>query len=148
MGGRAEGFACADPGARTPIGASGNFLVILMIMIILLIRVIQEDLSTYLEWNAQANPHWKELNHFTCWGWCPLDPGCALQADQASTPKWRPLCLGLRRWLGPERCRFCIYKIVFEIISPIITVNVLSYFLFQYLSIIRHLPIKTPSIEI
>ena len=26
MGGRAEGLACADPGARTPIGASGNFL--------------------------------------------------------------------------------------------------------------------------
>ena len=25
MGGRAEGQACADPGARTPIGASGNF---------------------------------------------------------------------------------------------------------------------------
>ena len=24
MGGRAEGLACADPGARTPIGASGN----------------------------------------------------------------------------------------------------------------------------
>jgi hypothetical protein len=24
-GGRAEGLACADPGARTPIGASGNF---------------------------------------------------------------------------------------------------------------------------
>ena len=24
MGGRAEGQACADPGARTPIGASGN----------------------------------------------------------------------------------------------------------------------------
>ena len=23
MGGRAEGLACADPGARTPIGASG-----------------------------------------------------------------------------------------------------------------------------
>ena len=23
--GRAEGLACADPGARTPIGASGNF---------------------------------------------------------------------------------------------------------------------------
>ena len=23
MGGRAEGFACADPGARTPIDASG-----------------------------------------------------------------------------------------------------------------------------
>jgi hypothetical protein len=27
MGGRAEGQACADPGARTPIGASGNFCV-------------------------------------------------------------------------------------------------------------------------
>ena len=26
MGGRAKGLACADPGARTPIGASGNSL--------------------------------------------------------------------------------------------------------------------------
>ena len=26
MGGRAEGLACADLGARTPIGASGNFI--------------------------------------------------------------------------------------------------------------------------
>ena len=26
MGGRAEGLACADPIARTPIGGSGNFL--------------------------------------------------------------------------------------------------------------------------
>ena len=25
MGGRAEDLACADPGARTPIGASGNY---------------------------------------------------------------------------------------------------------------------------
>ena len=25
IGDRAEGLACADPGARTPIGASGNF---------------------------------------------------------------------------------------------------------------------------
>ena len=25
IGGRAEGLACADPGARTPIDASGNF---------------------------------------------------------------------------------------------------------------------------
>ena len=25
MGGRAEGLACADPGVRTPIGASGNY---------------------------------------------------------------------------------------------------------------------------
>ena len=29
IGGRAEGLACADPGARTPIGASGNYLVFL-----------------------------------------------------------------------------------------------------------------------
>jgi hypothetical protein len=28
MGGRAEGLACADPGARTPIGASGIPLVV------------------------------------------------------------------------------------------------------------------------
>jgi hypothetical protein len=27
MGGRAEGLACADPGARTPIGASGNLKI-------------------------------------------------------------------------------------------------------------------------
>ena len=27
MGGQAEGLACADPGARTPIGASGIFLI-------------------------------------------------------------------------------------------------------------------------
>ena len=27
MGGRAEGLACADPGVRTPIGVSGNFIV-------------------------------------------------------------------------------------------------------------------------
>ena len=27
MGGRAEGLACADPGARTPIGVSGNFQI-------------------------------------------------------------------------------------------------------------------------
>ena len=29
MGGRAEGLACADLGARTPTGASGNFLFVL-----------------------------------------------------------------------------------------------------------------------
>ena len=30
MGGRAEGLACADPGARTPIGASGNFCNVIL----------------------------------------------------------------------------------------------------------------------
>ena len=29
MGGRAEGFACADPGARTPIGVCGNFVIVI-----------------------------------------------------------------------------------------------------------------------
>ena len=29
MGGRAEGLACADPEARTPIGASGNYIYFL-----------------------------------------------------------------------------------------------------------------------
>ena len=29
IGGRAEGLACADPGARTPIGASGIYLFFL-----------------------------------------------------------------------------------------------------------------------
>ena len=29
MGGRAEGLACADPGARTSIGASGIFVILL-----------------------------------------------------------------------------------------------------------------------
>ena len=28
MGGQAEGLACADPGARTPIGVSGNFAIV------------------------------------------------------------------------------------------------------------------------
>ena len=31
MGGRAEGLACADPGARTPIGVSGNFFLFLLL---------------------------------------------------------------------------------------------------------------------
>ena len=31
MGGRAEGLACADPGASTPIGASGNFVMLISI---------------------------------------------------------------------------------------------------------------------
>ena len=29
MGGRAEGLECAVPGARTPIGMSGNFIIII-----------------------------------------------------------------------------------------------------------------------
>ena len=33
LGGRAEGLACADPGAGTPIGASGNFLSVVHIFL-------------------------------------------------------------------------------------------------------------------
>ena len=33
MGGRAEGLACADLGARTPIGASGNLLSLLIYLV-------------------------------------------------------------------------------------------------------------------
>ena len=35
MGGRAEGLACADPGARTPIGASGNVLLFFLVLVAL-----------------------------------------------------------------------------------------------------------------
>ena len=30
MRGRAEGLACVDPGARTPIGVSGNFTLLIL----------------------------------------------------------------------------------------------------------------------
>ena len=32
MGGRAEGLACADPGARTPLGASRNFVFLIILL--------------------------------------------------------------------------------------------------------------------
>jgi hypothetical protein len=32
MGGRAEGLACADQGARTPVSASGNFIIVLSLI--------------------------------------------------------------------------------------------------------------------
>ena len=35
--GRAEGLACADPGARTPIGASGNLIIYVSFKILVLI---------------------------------------------------------------------------------------------------------------
>ena len=44
MGGRAEGLACADPGARTPIGVSGIFFAyinLLTLTLTLLTAVIQ-----------------------------------------------------------------------------------------------------------
>ena len=43
--GRAEGLACADPGARTPISASGNYLKILLLLDILISRLCFEKFS-------------------------------------------------------------------------------------------------------
>ena len=37
MGGRAEGLACADPGARTPIGASGNLVINLFLVVVVVV---------------------------------------------------------------------------------------------------------------
>ena len=34
MGGREEGLACADPGARTPIGAREKFLLVLILLLL------------------------------------------------------------------------------------------------------------------
>ena len=38
MGGRAEGLACIDPGARTPIGVSGNFTILFHSSLLMLDR--------------------------------------------------------------------------------------------------------------
>ena len=58
MGGQAEGLACADPGARTPIGASGNFyLIISIIMVTNIICFIITGTSLISHW-AQM----KDLN--------------------------------------------------------------------------------------
>ena len=39
MGGRAEFLACADPEARTPIGASGNFYIVVIAEIVEIIDI-------------------------------------------------------------------------------------------------------------
>ena len=70
MGGRAEGLACADPGARTPIGASGILFIILLnnlcllhffllnafnlLSIILLIYFINHSLPRCLAFNVHS----------------------------------------------------------------------------------------------
>jgi hypothetical protein len=38
MGGQAEGLACADPGARTPISAGGNFIFLLLDFLVPLLK--------------------------------------------------------------------------------------------------------------
>jgi hypothetical protein len=48
--GRADGLVCADPGARTPIGASGNFCssscYIVTTIVTLLVQQQSETMST------------------------------------------------------------------------------------------------------
>ena len=55
-GGRAEGLACADPGARTPNGASGNIINILLIYI--LIYKVLKKLLTIIMNNIVYNNKW------------------------------------------------------------------------------------------
>ena len=52
MGGRAEGLACADPGARTPIGASGIYFIFLPEFLFIIVR------SPFKNLNSFDNPFW------------------------------------------------------------------------------------------
>ena len=51
MGGWAEGLACADPGARTPIGASGNFPINYLCSISCFVWIWSKLLDKYLTSN-------------------------------------------------------------------------------------------------
>ena len=57
MGGRAEGCACEDPEARTPIGASGNFknLLVFFFFFHLFLRHHQVSAETSNIIDAKAN---------------------------------------------------------------------------------------------
>ena len=54
VGGQAEGLACADPGARTPIGASGNlsFIITFVDMVITFVTLLVH-FSIFIK-----NPHY------------------------------------------------------------------------------------------
>ena len=59
MGGQAEGLACADPGARTPIGASGIFLTFFVRKPLLSVSIMLNSACTFylLPFNtANLNP--------------------------------------------------------------------------------------------
>ena len=56
MGGRAEGLACADPGARTPIGASGNLSSIIM--------SIKSKYSSFVLFLTPGQPHHGERKKY------------------------------------------------------------------------------------
>ena len=48
MGGRAEGLACANPGARTPIGVSVNFSCLVVRIVSLDLKVLSVIMPTSL----------------------------------------------------------------------------------------------------
>ena len=48
IGGRAECLACADPGARTPIGRCGNFLVYLSNILLRILKGVVGGKETRL----------------------------------------------------------------------------------------------------
>ena len=59
MGGRAEGLACADPGARTPIGASGNCFLFLSLLICLNLAgnlILSQGKSKFVTHGHHNNP--------------------------------------------------------------------------------------------
>jgi hypothetical protein len=67
MGGRLEGLACADPGARTPIGASGNFFNCLVLLCSSVWHCCaQVSVTSVLKWLL--------LLCSSVWHWCPQVP--------------------------------------------------------------------------
>ena len=61
MGGREEGLACADQGARTPIGASENLLCILILTQLdemrkttLIFLKMEDDLIFFFKWKTTS----------------------------------------------------------------------------------------------
>ena len=48
MGAQAEGLACADPGERTPIGVSGNY-VLVVVLLLMCMRVVSSKFRGVLK---------------------------------------------------------------------------------------------------
>ena len=47
MGDQAEGLTCADPGARTPIGVSGNFLLFSLMKPVVCLSVCKSEMENF-----------------------------------------------------------------------------------------------------
>ena len=56
MGGQVEGLACADPGARTPIGASGNYIL----------EIIPKKMQISMGFGFMTNPFCQILSQRPC----------------------------------------------------------------------------------